>query len=168
MRKSLLRRIRFFFFQLWRLVSWELLGVQGRNLPHFKGLIDANWKSSSSRMWWQYYYLPRPLEKGHFTPKMAKGVIFIFLNCICWYYKLMSTKVLPQQDKSLYMWVAHFLIWFKLPATALWADFNLNPLIITQFVHLKSEFWALQKLYSPQCERSAITSQLLNCHILSV
>ena len=25
-------------------------------------------------------YLPRPLEKRHFTPKMAKGAIFIFLN----------------------------------------------------------------------------------------
>ena len=26
-------------------------------------------------------YLPRPLEKGHFIPKMAKGVTFIFLKC---------------------------------------------------------------------------------------
>ena len=57
------------------------LGVQGCNLPHFKGLIDADWKSSSPRVWRHYYYLPCPLEKGHFTPKMAKGVTFIFLNC---------------------------------------------------------------------------------------
>ena len=82
--KSLLRRIRFFFFQLWRLVTLEPLGVQGRNLPRFKGLIDANWKSSSSRVWQQYYYLSRPLEKGHFTPKMAKGITFILGNCIHW------------------------------------------------------------------------------------
>ena len=52
-------------------LTLEPLGVQGRNLPHFKGLINAYWKSPSSRVWRQYYYLPRPLEKGHFTPKMA-------------------------------------------------------------------------------------------------
>ena len=75
------RRIRFFFFQLWRLITLEPLKVQGRNLPHFKGLIDADWKCSSSRVWRQYYYLPHPLEKGHFTLKMAKGGIFIFPNC---------------------------------------------------------------------------------------
>ena len=88
-RTSLLRRIRFFFFQLWRLVSLQPLEVQGRNLPHFKGLINANWKSSSLRVWRQYYYLPRRLEKGHFTPKMAKSITFIFFNC------MLSFKINP-------------------------------------------------------------------------
>ena len=77
---SSLSRIYFLFFQFWWLVFLEPSGVQERNVPHFKGLIDADWKSSSSRAWRQYYYPPRPLEKGHFTPKMAKGVIFILLT----------------------------------------------------------------------------------------
>ena len=55
-------------------------GVQECNIPHFKGLMieraQAQGRDGNITIW------PRPFEKGHFTPKMAKGVIFIFLNCM--------------------------------------------------------------------------------------
>ena len=41
-RKSLLGRISFTYFQLWRLAIFEPVGVQRHKVPHFKGLISAN------------------------------------------------------------------------------------------------------------------------------
>ena len=71
----------FSIVQLWRLVYLEPGGVQRHTVPHFKGLINANWKYSSSRSW-QYSFLALgPLEKSHFTPIKGKGYVIIWTPC---------------------------------------------------------------------------------------
>ena len=60
------------YFQLWHLAILEPVGVQIRNVPHFKGLIVLYLDLRISRAWQYIYPPPRPLEKGHFTPKTAK------------------------------------------------------------------------------------------------
>ena len=85
----------FFFFQLWRFVKDEPLGVQGRNVSHFKGLIDSDWKSLSSRVVREYYYLPRLLEKGHFTPYTAKCPRTFAANCMS---DLLNFELAGEQD----------------------------------------------------------------------
>ena len=69
----IVNRTFFSIVQLWRLVFLEPVGVQRHTVPHFKGLINVDWKSSSSRSW-QYFFLAlRPLEKSHFTPIKGQG-----------------------------------------------------------------------------------------------
>ena len=70
------------YFQLWRLAILEPVGVQIRNVPHFKGLIVLYLDLRSSRAWQYIYPLPRPLEKGHFTPKTAKCPRTFVANCM--------------------------------------------------------------------------------------
>ena len=70
------------FFQLWRLAILEPVGVQIRNVPHFKGLIVLYLDLRSSRAWQYIYPPPHPLEKGHFTPKTAKCPRTFVANCI--------------------------------------------------------------------------------------
>ena len=69
-------------FQLWRLAIFKPVGVQRHNVPHFKGLIILHLDFWSSRAWQYFYYLPRPLEKGHFTPKNGYCVVFCEYSCI--------------------------------------------------------------------------------------
>ena len=71
----------FSFFQLWRLAILEPVGVQRRNVPHFKGLILLELDSRSSRALQHIYLLPRPCEKGHFTPKNGYCPIWFAPHC---------------------------------------------------------------------------------------
>ena len=103
----------FSFFQLWRLVVLEPPGVQEHNIPHFKGLINADWKSLSSRAWRKYYYPLHPLEKGHFTPKTAKGVIFIFLNCSWILFWYLSPRFCAELLKIEIFWYSESIFLFK-------------------------------------------------------
>ena len=74
-----IRRIYVLFFQLWRLVFLEPPGVLRHIVPHFKGLISADWNLKSSRAWQHFYLLPRPFEKGHFRGKKGKSSHIHFL-----------------------------------------------------------------------------------------
>ena len=46
----------------------EPVWVQRNNVPHFKGLIILYWNLDRPQAWQNFYYWPRPLEKGYFTP----------------------------------------------------------------------------------------------------
>ena len=81
LRKDLLRRIYVLLFQLWRLVFLEPPGVLRHIIPHFKGLISADWNLKSSRAWQHFYLLPCPFEKGRFRGKMAKRPRMILSSC---------------------------------------------------------------------------------------
>ena len=68
-RTSLLRRTFFSNLQLWRLAILEPLGVKLTSVAHLKALIIIYWNFDRLDAWQNFYYGPRPLEKGHFTPK---------------------------------------------------------------------------------------------------
>ena len=51
----------------------EPAGVQGHNIPNFKGLIVHHLDSWSSRAWQHFYLPPRPVIKVHFIEKKGQG-----------------------------------------------------------------------------------------------
>ena len=55
----------------------------GMQCTYFKCLINAYWKSSSSRVRNQYYYLPCPLEKGSMARKAGDSCLWrgVAKNC---------------------------------------------------------------------------------------
>ena len=77
-----LKRTFFSFFQLWWLAILEPVGVQRQNVLHFKGLIVLYLNSRSSRLWQYFYLLPRPWEKGHFTPKNGYCAVWLAPYCM--------------------------------------------------------------------------------------
>ena len=65
------------YFQLWRLVIFEPVGVQRNNVSHFKGLIRLYLDSRRSSAWQDFYLVPHPFEKGHF--KGRKDIIWKYV-----------------------------------------------------------------------------------------
>ena len=74
-RKSLLRRIYFLFFQLWRLVFLEPPRVRERNVPHLKGLISDKLEPTAQGRNSTFTFLHALLKKAilhHKTPKSPR------------------------------------------------------------------------------------------------
>ena len=80
-RTSLLKRILFTYFQLWWLVFLEPPGVQRHVVPHFNGLISADWNLKSSRVWQHFYILSNLLKKAILEGKRAKLPRMILSSC---------------------------------------------------------------------------------------
>ena len=145
MKVLVLKRTFFSFFQLWWLAILEPVGVQRHNVPHFKGLIVLYLDSRSSRAWQHFYLPPRPLEKGHFTPKMAK-VAYIFLHdCNCY----LSEKFDRTQNvEYLFMLTGNCCFYF-FKMTLFWCRINwymtwtcsFKCTICSIFPHCEYEIW---------------------------
>ena len=58
------------------------MGVQRRNVPHFKGLINAKVDLGAQGRDTTFTLCHAQLRKPILLLEMAKGVIFIFVNCI--------------------------------------------------------------------------------------
>ena len=77
------RKILFTHFQLWRLAILEPLGVKTTSVAHLKALIILYRNLYRPVAWQNSYYGPRPLEKGHFTPKNGKRAVWFAVSCNC-------------------------------------------------------------------------------------
>ena len=64
----------FSYFQLWRLVIPEPLGVQTHNVPHFKGLISGNLDFEAQGRDSTFTFLHTLLKKAILLHKRAKGM----------------------------------------------------------------------------------------------
>ena len=58
------------------------MGVQRRNVPHFKGLINAKVDPEAQGRDTTFTLCHAQLRKPILLLEMAKGVIFIFVNCM--------------------------------------------------------------------------------------
>ena len=67
------------------------MGVQRRNVPHFKGLINAKVDPEAQGRDTTFTLCHAQLRKPILLLEMAKGVIFIFVNCM--YLLLMYMKI---------------------------------------------------------------------------
>ena len=83
-RTSLLRRI-YFFVQLWRLVFLEPAGVQGPNVPHFKGLICDYMELTAQGRDSTFTFRHALLKKAILHLKRANMPFFLSI-CVCMYW----------------------------------------------------------------------------------
>ena len=60
----------------------EPMGVKLTSVAHLKGLIILYWNLVRPEGWQNFYYGPRPLEKGHFAPKNGYCAVYCEYSCI--------------------------------------------------------------------------------------
>ena len=81
--KGLTQMDLFFVLSTLKACIFGTTGSSETYCTQFKGLFILQQNFDRTKVWQHFYLLPHPCEKGHFTPKMAKGITFIFFNCTC-------------------------------------------------------------------------------------